>query len=194
MKKLHALITKLEKDADLRPPIAKKASKKLARKWRWLLRNPKKAFDNKAHSKAFEDVVFEEIRAHLGKDVTVRTREIKRIRSLIGIGAEADVFILPKNLRRKPVTIVSCKITLAPQSLKESIGEAYVLGKLFKKHKLRLRYYMVATFKYHYKSKAQMREIDEFTSVSRHYLQRIYTLTEKTFLDSLVNELKTTYK
>lgn len=194
MKKLRALITELEKDRYSRPPIAKKASLKLARKWRKLLHNRRSAFDNKAHSMAFENTVAEEIRTHLGNDVAVSTRAVKRVRSVIGIGAEADILIEPTNLRRKPISIISCKVTLAPQSLKESIGEAYILRKLFKKLRLRLRYYIVATFKYHYKSKAQMREIDEFTKSSKSCIQGIYILTEKTFLDSLVHELKIIYK
>jgi hypothetical protein len=194
MKKLDKLIAKLREEASSRPPIARHASQRLAAKWIKIQHGRMAPFDNKAHSKVFENVVSDEMRAHLRNSVTVRTREIKRIRSLIGIGAEADVLIEPKNLRRKPVAIVSCKMTLAPESLKECIGEAYALTKLFKHHKLGLRYYLVATHRYHYKSEAQANEIDEFAKVSKRYLQGIYTLTNKPFIDQLVYELKATYR
>jgi hypothetical protein len=166
MKKLEKLIARLRKDASSRPPIARHASQRLAAKWKKIQHDRIAPFDNKAHSKAFENIVSDEIRAHLRNDVTIRTREIKRMRSLIGIGAEADVLIEPKNLRRKPVAIVSCKMTLAPESLKESIGEAYALAELFKHHKLSVRYYLVATHRYRYKSEALANEIDEFARVS----------------------------
>jgi hypothetical protein len=194
MRKLRKLIETLETDIRSRPKAARHISQKLAAKWRLILRDRKRSFDNKAHSMAFEDVVSEEIQRRLGKDAIVRTREIKRVGSLIGIGAEADILIEPTKLRDKPISIISCKITLAPEWLKQSIGEAYALGKLFKRHRLSLRCYFLATHKYGYKSEAALKEVDEFAKVSTRYLHGVYTLTEKPFIDDLLNELNRIYK
>ncbi len=57
-----------------------------------------------------------------------------------------------------------------------------------------MRYYLLATHRYGYKSEAVLREIDEFARISNRYLHGIYTLTDKPFIDGLLSKLETTYK
>lgn len=188
MKKGPHLITVLETGIHSRPKIARRISRKLLAEWRVILKQKKWQANNKLHSMAFENAVSNEIKNQLGKDAHVDTRNRKRVGVLIGMDFESDVLVEPRKPRQAPVSIVSCKITLAPQSVKESVGEAYILGKLFKKHRLAFRYYLVATHR------VKSRDVDEFAKVSSRYLHGVYTLTRPRFIDELVHELRRIYK
>jgi hypothetical protein len=102
---------------------------------------------------------------------------------------ESDVLIESKKSARKPVSIISCKITLARGELKQSIGEAYALAKIFRKHRRRLRYYFVATDDPHYESKTVQQLID----ASAKYVHGIYTLNGPRYVDGLFHKLRHTY-
>jgi hypothetical protein len=188
MKKGPHLIAILEEGIGARPKIAQRTSRKLLKEWRVILNEKKLQANNKLHSMAFENVISNEIKNQLGKDACVRTRNKKYLGALIGMDFEADVLVEPRNPRRAPVSIISCKITMAPESVKESVGEAYILGKLFKKHRLALQYYLVATHR------VKSPDIEEFERVSSPYVHGVYTLTEPQFIDQLVHKLKKTYK
>jgi hypothetical protein len=171
------------------PDITKRMSQKLLAEWVSAAHQHLSSGDRKPFAKAFEDVVAEEIQNQLGEGVSVKTRDRKRLRELFGIDVESDVLIETKNSVQKPFSIISCKITLATGELKQSIGEAYALAKIFAKHRRSLRYYFVATDDPHYKSKT----VRQLTDVSGKYLHGVYTLNGPRYVDGLIRRLRRTY-
>jgi hypothetical protein len=189
MKKTRNQICKLEEALPSMPKITKGMSQKLLRQWKRSARLSLSSGDRKPFAKAFEDVVAEEIQNQLGEAVSVKTRDRKRLRELFGVDVESDVLIESKKSAQKPISIISCKITLATGELKQSIGEAYALAKILGKHRRRLRYYFVATDDPHYKSET----VRQLTHVSKRYLHGVYTLNGPKYIDGLIQKLKAIY-
>jgi hypothetical protein len=187
VKKGRHLECVLKTGIDSRPKIARKISDNVLKDWEEIFRRTKKQADNKQHSMALENAIWNELQNQLGKRAQVSHRKKRYLKPIIGIPFESDVLVQPAKSRQAPVSVISCKVTVAPESVKAAIGEAYVLGKLFKRHRTALRYYLVGAYR------VKSRNIDEFAKVSYRYLHGIYTLAGPRFVDELVHELKRTY-
>jgi hypothetical protein len=187
--KAQRQIRKLEKAVASMPKITKRMGKRLLAEWKSIAKRPLSPGDRKPFAIAFEDVVAEEIQSQLGEGVSVVTRDRKHLHDLLGIDVESDVLIESKKSAKKPISIISCKITLATGELKQSIGEAYALAKIFGKHRRSLRYYFVTTDDPHYESETVQQLID----VSGKYLHGAYTLNGPRYLDALISKLRRTY-
>lgn len=175
-KRLSYLYDKIKpKESD--PPLTRQVKERMLPDVlsRWKKYTEKPTGGRQMVARPLEDHVMDVIEEQIGADVKKRKKFL--------IWKDMDIRI-DGLIEKQPKTLISCKVTLAPEAFRESFSYAYFAKQW---HGMKnIRFYIVATYSVSESSK-------KLVEAGKPYVDGIYYLSEHPYLDELLNELKRMY-